>query len=41
MATMVGTDQHLVKIFKDNNNGKSDWNSICEWHDVYVIQNET
>ena len=41
VATVVGTDHHLLKIFEDMKDRNASWKSICEWYDGYVIKNDT
>ena len=31
VATVGGTDLHLVKLFEDSKDGFSAWESMCEW----------
>ena len=41
LATVVGTEHHLVKQHKEDMNGYVAWNNLCEWYDRDAVNNET
>ena len=40
VATVGGTEHHLVKQHKENNYGYVAWNPLCEWYDGGAVKNE-
>ena len=41
VATIGGTEHHLVKKHEDNKDGYAAWNALCEWYYGDAAKNET